>query len=246
MKFLKILKITIIILLIAGALYLVFLKGEEKLSNENENQVEVGEETKNKTLFSSLGVYEYEDDALMISATIPVTEDGEFVEEVYEYGKGEVLRFESMKGETENIGTVSFPWSLDLDYKQYESETIVSYVVQGYEYTGGAHGNATVKSFNYDKKTGKLLSVLDVLSGKDSLEALSEIAKETLMVEYEEGLSPEEENWSVWYAHNQGITFIFPPYQIAPYAVGQQEFSVEAFGEQEGLFDEDYFVDRPE
>lgn len=237
MKFLKILKITFLILLIGGALYLVFMKGESSfIPSQSENQQET--KTEEKELFDDLGNYEYEDEQLSVFASIPIDEEGQPVQEVYEYSKEEIERFESMKSDIE---TASFPWSLDLDYKTYESQTIISYIVQGYEYTGGAHGNAFLKSFNYDKKTGKQIDVLDIVSSEDSLNVFAALADKELVVEYPEGSSGTPENWSVWFAHDDGVTFIFAPYQIAPYAVGQQEFTIKTTGDNSELFEEKYF-----
>jgi hypothetical protein len=207
-----------------------------------------GEEEEKETLpFSDLGSYEYESDSLVITASLPLDEEGNFIKEVYDYGVNQIEQFQSSNKDIGNMPeTASFPWSLDLDYKKYESQTIVSYVVQGYEYTGGAHGNAVVQSFNYSKENGKLLKIQDVISDDESLETFSLLAQKELTVDYAEGVSASPENWSVWYAHDEGVTFVFAPYQIAAYAVGQQEFTIVAIGEHKDLFKEKYFTEEAE
>lgn len=249
MKIFKILKI-IFFVFVFGIIAYLFLLQDEKVEN-SPSDITQQENTKEQEIqsvdFGENGLYQYEDGSLVVSASLPSNEDGEFVKEVYDYQVGMIQNFKDAHGGIgETLETASFPWSLDLDYKQYESESIVSYVVQGYEYTGGAHGNVIVKSFNYSKDNGKLLGLDDIISDIDSLQEFSELAQQELTVEYQEGISAHEENWSVWYAHNEGITFVFQPYQIASYAVGQQEFSISAIGEYEKLFNQKYFTDKPE
>ncbi len=249
MKIFKILKIIFLVLLFGALLYLLLMKNEgvqNPLSDKSPEQS--GEEEEKETLpFSDLGSYEYESDSLVITASLPLDEEGNFIKEVYDYGVDKIEDFKSIQaGGAEMPETASFPWSLDLDYKKYESQAIVSYLVQGYEYTGGAHGNAVVQSFNYSKETGKLLGIEDIISDADSLDAFSLLAHKELTVDYSEGISGVPENWKVWYAHNGGVTFVFPPYQIAAYAVGQQEFSIIATGEHKDLFKEKYFTEEPE
>ena len=110
------------------------------------------------------------------------------------------------------------------------SPKINSYILEMYKYTGGAHGNHEYKVFNHDKKTGKKLSLNDILVSNDSLKKLSALADDEFSkrnIGYQkEGASPREENWQLWYADGNAIVFIFPPYAIAPYAAGQQNLIV--------------------
>ena len=121
-------------------------------------------------------------------------------------------------------------WDMEINVQHTESKTIDSYLLESYEYTGGAHGNHFYKSFNYDKKTGKPLILDNILSSKDALKALSNIADKYFLMKklpYEKsGAAPKEVNWSLWYADGNNIVFVFPPSAIASYADGEQRLPV--------------------
>ncbi len=237
-KFLRILKITGLVLLIGFALYLVFLKSDTKKEEiQNEEQTETKQDVSEELVFlEEDGTYSFKDSSLIVNADLP-----EDVQEIAKYGDEQIDRFVSMRKEAGDLETASFPWNLDMKYQTYESDTIISYLVQGYEYTGGAHGNTFLESFNYDKKTGKRIEVTDIISSKDSLNIFAALADKELTVEYPEGSSGTKENWSIWYSDNDSVTFIFVPYQIASYAVGQQELKISAVGDNKNLFKAQYF-----
>lgn len=52
------------------------------------------------------------------------------------------------------------------------------------------------------------------------------VDKESLKRFVKVGLNPSAENFSIWYVDGESITFIFPPYKVAPLAYGKQEASV--------------------
>jgi hypothetical protein len=237
-KLLRILKITGLIILIGFALYLIFLK-----SDTNKEGIQNEEQTKTKQVVSEElvfldedGTYSFKDSSLIVNADLP-----EDVQEIAKYGDEQIDRFVSMRKEAGDLETASFPWNLDMKYQTYESDTIISYLVQGYEYTGGAHGNTFIESFNYDKKTGKRIGVMDIVSNEDSLNVFAALADKELTVEYPEGSSGIKENWSIWYSDNDSVTFIFVPYQIASYATGQQELTISIQGDNQNLFNSKYF-----
>lgn len=239
MKFLKVLKVTGLVLLIGFAIYLIFLKGNKEETEIKEDEVSnVSEENKSEQseFLSEKGQYNFEDETLIVSADLP-----ENIKDISQFGNEQIERFVSMRKEVGDLETASFPWNLDMTYTKHESDTIISYIVQGYEYTGGAHGNIFLESFNYDKETGKRIDVQDVITDNDTFNILAALADKELTVEYPEGSNSNPENWSVWYTNNSSITFIFVPYQIASYATGQQELQVVATGDNASLFKQEYF-----
>jgi len=137
---------------------------------------------------------------------------------------------------------MSAPWILDIEVEEIQSNTLVSYLVNWYEYTGGAHGNIVVESYNYNLETGDRVSVGDIVSSLDHLYTFAALADKELTIHYPEGSSGENpENWNTWYADNESVTFIFSPYQIAAYAVGTQKFRMVATGMNAELFNQEYF-----
>lgn len=143
---------------------------------------------------------------------------------------------------TDYDGVVTAPWVLDIEVEEIESDTLVSYVVNWYEYAGGAHGNIVVTSYNYKKDTGEKITLENVVTSLDHLYTFAALADKELTVDYPEGSSGENpENWNTWYADNESVTFIFSPYQIAAYAVGTQKFRMVATGMNAELFNQEYF-----
>lgn len=239
MKFLKILKVAGLVLLIGCAVYLIFLKGDKKQNEVKEDTASpASEEDENKqsNFLDDKGEYSFKNESLIVSVELP-----ENIKDISDFGNEQIERFVSSKDEISEIDSESFPWNLDMTYTKHESDTIVSYIVQGYEFTGGAHGNTFLESFNYDKKTGARINVQDVVTNEDTFNILAAFANNELTVEYPEGSNANPENWSVWYTNNSSITFIFVPYQIASYATGQQELQVETTGENASLFKQEYF-----
>lgn len=244
MKYLHVLKTIGLILVFAGFAYLLLIKDEKikdkkevNITNESAQEVILSTEK----LINSNGSYEYKDEKMIISVNLPNNEDI-YKDKIQSYGEDQIDRFLSSREDIGDIVSESFPWNLDLDYKKYESDTIVSYIVQGYEYTGGAHGNTFLQSFNYDKKTGKQITIEDIVTNQSTFINLSALAKKELTIDYPEGVDEKVTNWNVWYADNTSVTFIFVPYQIAAYAVGQQELRVDLLENNVNLFKKIYFT----
>lgn len=103
---------------------------------------------------------------------------------------------------------------------------VTSLLFSGYSFTGGAHGNYYLHGESYDSKTGKELTISDVVKDTDALApAISEQldifwSDVEFFEDFEETLQNSEElSWTIDY---NGITFYFSPYTLAPYAAGTQ------------------------
>jgi len=159
--------------------------------------------------------------------------------------------FESLsEGDIEALGfNRGMKYTLDFSFELKESDFIKSYILKTAVFTGGAHGNLEVLSFNYEKETGKRLGLKDVFK-KSPAEYLPVLSAQGLTSlsskkEYEglvsyEGLTPETTNWSVWYTTNDSLNFIFQTYQVVPYAYGTPEVSIKA-EDISKLINEEYF-----
>lgn len=107
---------------------------------------------------------------------------------------------------------------------------VVSMVKMWSEYTGGAHGNYWYEGIVFDAASGRKLELANVLqdAGRFRQKATGYIGKE-LKEQYGEGLFPDYEQtvenmWETepeWYLDASGITFIFNPYAVGPYAMGE-------------------------
>ena len=108
---------------------------------------------------------------------------------------------------------------------------IWSYGIDIYEYTGGAHGNNYLIIQNYDLSTQGLVTEEDLFR-PDYFEPLHKLLVSALIEQTEEASTERElkklgysiedivpnDNFSV---SAEGITYVYNPYEIAPYAMGR-------------------------
>lgn len=108
---------------------------------------------------------------------------------------------------------------------------IWSYGIDIYEYTGGAHGNNYLIIQNYDLSTEGLVTEEDLFC-PDYFEPLHKLLVSALIEQTEEASTERElkklgysiedivpnDNFSV---SEEGITYVYNPYEIAPYAMGR-------------------------
>lgn len=128
-------------------------------------------------------------------------------------------------------------YTLELQYKTYEGSGYTSYVYTAYEDMLGAHPNTYFLTFVFDAQ-GNQKKLTEVLSqNPNALEELSLIASTQVTEEfkrraqvddvtgliYDEGLSPTEENYRNFYVDGADLVVLFPPYQLAAYAMGSFE-----------------------
>jgi biopolymer transport protein ExbD len=122
---------------------------------------------------------------------------------------------------------------LDISYTKSKSQKVETYIFSVGTYTGGAHGMQFTKTFSY-ASTGKKIVLSDLFTDEvKALKAVSEYVKKDLYKkEYadqgmiSDGTAPREENYQSFIVTDEGITFIFDPYQVAAYAYGTQKVSV--------------------
>ena len=145
-------------------------------------------------------------------------------------------------------------WFLEIDYVlPRNDDSFVSLVLTGGIYTGGAHPNQFYKTFLFNlEEDGVLMNtaemfnptamVIDADSGAyiDWLNYISSKARLQLMQqEYadadwiNEGAGPQAANFALFYLTDKEIVFLFPPYQVAPYAAGPQQvqFTIDELAE---------------
>ena len=119
---------------------------------------------------------------------------------------------------------------------------IYVYGIDRYVYMGGAHGLETRNYYNFDLKTGKALTEKDLFKSNYESE-LSEIIKKRIVEESTEMKETKEtepilslEDTDFWadsikpngnfYITDESINYVFNPYEIAPYYMGQTEVSI--------------------
>ena len=111
-----------------------------------------------------------------------------------------------------------------------------SYAMDVYEYNGGAHGNRYLLIQNYDLQTGDAVSEQDLFID-DYYEPLKALLLEALIVQTDEAETKKDLRrlgYSVadvvpnenFYVTPEGITYVYNPYEIAPYAMGCIQISL--------------------
>lgn len=115
----------------------------------------------------------------------------------------------------------------------YIGEDVISFRLILSQYTGGAHPMTIFSGLTYDRATGGQLLQQDAfamlgMSVEDVSSSATAQLQETLGDSFfEEGASTNPENFSSYIVSTDTVTFIFQPYQVAPYAAGPQEVSFE-------------------
>ncbi len=126
----------------------------------------------------------------------------------------------------------TIPYELMARYILTNSEDILSFYIDYYQFSGGAHGITTRNTYNIDVKTGDKLMLKDLFTeGYDYKTYINEeISKEiSKHPEYyftgKEGFSGIKEDQS-FYIRDNKIIIHFPYYEIAPYVTGMPEFEI--------------------
>lgn len=114
-------------------------------------------------------------------------------------------------------------------------DRIVSFVERNSEYTGGAHGFYGSTGITFDAQNGTVLEWKDLLRDEEGfcrkaeaylVEKLSADYAKGLFPDYEETLAQMWESGPNWYLDASGMTFIFNPYELGPYAMGEISVTV--------------------
>lgn len=127
--------------------------------------------------------------------------------------------------------TYAFSSVISYSLERADSQ-LLSLVEYHYEYRGGAHGNYGYGGHTFDAQTGERLELSAFISDmdgfqkaaqKDLIEKLKETYSEGLMEDYEEivGEIWEREGGPQWYLNGSGFVFVFNPYEVGSYAMGE-------------------------
>lgn len=140
------------------------------------------------------------------------------------------------------------PWDLNLDLAvASRTDRFINVQVDGSAFTGGAHPAPIVDSFTYDTTARRIVGLRDLFADPHAAEnAFAAEARRQLLTalddqdeplasdstQIDEGTAPGKEHYRVFSLLTgpdnkvHGLTFIFPPYQVASYAAGPQAIDV--------------------
>lgn len=128
-------------------------------------------------------------------------------------------------------GHYNFEYQTDFQVK-YNQSSLLSILTSNYMYTGGAHGNTKVESFNFDEAQEKRIYLTDILKNEQQLKAVSDYVWEYAIKRpdiFYPDLKREDVQLSkdtAFYFTDNGITLVFQQYEIAPYVSGNQEIVI--------------------
>lgn len=114
-------------------------------------------------------------------------------------------------------------------------EGIISFKRQDYFYMGGAHGQGVFTNYNYDARTGKLLTLDDIfvdpaaareeLLAKLTVDASNPYYRELMYQDVDADLSCLLDEGD-WYLDKGGLFFMSQTYELGPYASGPITFII--------------------
>lgn len=117
-------------------------------------------------------------------------------------------------------------------------EKYISVVLKIYYFSGGAHGNEEIYTFNYDLKNRREIGIMDFIGSEENLRAISNLAKTQLAASLEsmgwrstsdtwsmldDGAAPTVENYKDFTFNQDVLTVYFQKYQVAAGAAGSQQ-----------------------
>src|ERR1700754_207942 len=140
------------------------------------------------------------------------------------------------------------PWDLNLDIAvASRTNRFINVQVDGSSFTGGAHPAPIVDSFTYDMDEHRVVGIRELFDDPLAAESAfaSEARRQLLTAlddqdeplasdseQIDEGTAPGKDHYRVFSLligpdnKVRGLTFIFPPYQVASYAAGPQAIDV--------------------
>lgn len=110
-----------------------------------------------------------------------------------------------------------------------QSQTEFSFKLRNYEFTGGAHGNTTVKSFNLDLTNMKSYKFEDKFKGLDInklAEYCTNYCNDKDIPIFDNKIKATPELLSIWNFTKEGLLLTFQQYSIAPYSSGVIEIHI--------------------
>jgi len=128
-------------------------------------------------------------------------------------------------GYTSNF-SYSQNWTFEIIY---QSQTEISFKLLKYEYTGGAHGNTSVKNFNIDLKNMREYKFTDKfkpLNVEKVLEYCTNYCLTNNIPIFDNEIEQTPELFNIWNFTNEGLLLTFPQYSIAPYSSGIIEIHI--------------------
>ena len=126
----------------------------------------------------------------------------------------------------------TFPYELTSKYIIKSQNKVLSFYIEYYQFTGGAHGIITRVPYNIDIKTGEELLLKNLFTGGDEYKKIINKEIEKQMAENpdiyfsgKDGFNGIKEKQQ-YFLEGNNIVVYFGQYEIAPYITGIPEFRI--------------------
>jgi len=224
-------RITIIIISFFLMLALIFIVNQIA-GNNNSNTYILPEYTKNMVLNGIEIESIIENNPLHIAVHYPKVESQQINEIVYNMIETKLNDFKEQASEYINNEDKS---ELYISFEAYKyNPNLLSFKFKIYKYfSKNAHGAETIETMVFDLENNKLIILDDLFISSNYLEILSNMAYKHFsnLNEYnldmlEEGLKPEENNFSNFILRDASLELIFEQYQIAEGVKGNISFKI--------------------
>ncbi len=123
--------------------------------------------------------------------------------------------------------------SLDIKYTEQKSARADNFIFSVTTYTGGAHGLQATQTFAFSPTGQQIMLPALFKNGVTGLKTIAPYVQEELAKSpdadpqaIKDGTVPTEANFQNFIITDDGLTFIFDPYQVAPYSAGTQTVKV--------------------
>lgn len=124
------------------------------------------------------------------------------------------------------------PYQVMAKYKATSLDKIISFYIDYYQYTGGAHGITTRKAYNVDEATEELLTLNDIFNEgynyKDKIDnkIRADISKNPdFYFSGKDGFNGIDKK-AKFYVEDGNLVIYYGSYEIAPYVTGIPEFRI--------------------
>lgn len=184
-----------------------------------------------------------EDDFVKITIQIPklkntrdIDLENQFNNMIQDKVKAIVEDVKSMAQEAANDDMLHAKYEVHISTEvKYQSRDFVSLVMYYYTFTGGAHGNTIIETYNLDLSTNKIITLKDIFNSNCDYET---IIKEEILKQIEERMTDFFEE-SIEYVKNEnisertftiskdGLEIYYQDYEIAPHSSGLPVFKID-------------------
>jgi hypothetical protein len=173
-----------------------------------------------------------------ITAVYPMTKDDVITGYFKTFEEGAISEFKDDTSWAAGTGAASASaeagsLSLSIKYTEQKSTNADNFIFSTDTYTGGAHDLQSTQTYSFSP-TGQLVTISSLFTnGDDGLKTIAPYVKAQLATMPDadasmiaDGTAPTDANYQSFTVQDDGITFTFDPYAVAPYSDGTQTVKV--------------------